>query len=248
MDSLFIIKTGTTFPKTLQKWGDFGDWVRLGLQLAEDQVQVVDVVAGDPLPVAGNCRGVVVTGSHAMVTERPAWSVSVGNWLPSLIEAEVPLLGICFGHQLLADALGGRVGFHPGGREIGTVDIQLAPACQTDPLFSELPTGFPAHVTHAQTVLDLPPGATRLAGNFFEPHHAFRAGTCAWGVQFHPEFHRGIMACYLREQATELAAAGRHVEPLLRAIRDTPTSHQLLRRFAALATNPSTENLGGRPC
>lgn len=247
MEPLYIIKTGTTFPGILQKWGDFEDWVLQGLQLAEDQVHVVDVAAGDPLPIAETCGGAVLTGSHAMVTQRHAWSVSVGNWLPSLIEAGAPVLGICFGHQLLADALGGRVGFHPGGREIGTVDIQRAAACQADPLFSELPSVFPAHVTHAQTVLDLPPGATCLAANSFEPHHAFRAGTCAWGVQFHPEFHRGIMAGYLKEQAAELVAAGRPVEPWFQAIRDTPAAHQLLRRFASLAINPDLLHSGDEP-
>jgi len=194
----------------------------------------VDVAAGSPLPDAKACSGVVVTGSHAMVTDNLPWSEATAAWIPSLIAAEVPFLGICYGHQLLAQAMGGRVGFHPGGEEIGTVDIHLLPNSRTDPLFCSLPSPFKAHTTHSQTVLSLPQGAVCLASNSFEPHHAFRLGSCAWGVQFHPEYDRKIMESYVVEQTEELEAAGQDVPELLRTIADTPEAATILRRFGRM--------------
>ncbi len=234
MRRLFIIKAGTTFPNTARQWGDFDLWTLNGLQLSSSEVEVVDVAAGSPLPDAIACSGVVVTGSHAMVTDNLPWSEATAAWIPSLIAAEVPFLGICYGHQLLAQAMGGRVGFHPGGEEIGTVDIHLLPNSRTDPLFCSLPSPFKAHTTHSQTVLSLPQGAVCLASNSFEPHHAFRLGSCAWGVQFHPEYDRKIMESYVVEQTEGLEAAGQDVPELLRTIADTPEAATILRRFGRM--------------
>lgn len=234
MNTMFIIKTGTTFPNTAKQLGDFDLWTLNGLKLKHSEVEVVDVVAGDTLPAAEACRGIVVTGSHAMVTDCLSWSKTIAAWIPSIIEAEIPFLGICYGHQLLGQALGGKVGFHPEGKELGTVDIHLLPDTMTDPLFFSIPSPFKAHTSHSQAVLSLPQDAVRLASNSFESNQAFRVGTCAWGVQFHPEYNRKIMESYILEQTKELETAGRDASALLRTIRDTPIAASLLRRFATM--------------
>jgi len=231
---IFIIKTGTTFPNTAQQLGDFDTWTLNGLNLTPGEVEVVDVVAGDALPKPETCRGVVMTGSHSMVTDCLPWSKAIAAWIPSIIKAAVPLLGICYGHQLLAWALGGEVGFHPGGKEIGSVDIHLLPDSIMDPLFCKLPSPFKANTSHSQTVLSLPQEAVRLASNSFEPNQAFRVGPCAWGVQFHPEYNRKIMESYILEQAEELETAGHDTSSLLRTIRVTPIAASLLKRFAIM--------------
>jgi GMP synthase (glutamine-hydrolysing) len=169
-----------------------------------------------------------------MVTDDLPWSVAIERWIPSLLAAGVPFLGICYGHQLLARAAGGEVGFHPRGKEIGTVVVNCLPVAANDRLFQQLPASFAAHVTHAQTVLRLPPGALRLAANEHEPNHAFSLGESAWGVQFHPEYTPDIMRAYVREQAGELAAAGMEAERLLQAVAPTPEAGALLGRFARL--------------
>ena len=234
MNRIFIIKTGTTFPNTAKQLGDFDSWTLNGLKLRRSEAEVVDVVAGDTLPAAETCRGIVVTGSHAMVTDCLPWSKAIAAWIPSIIEAEVPFLGICYGHQLLAQALGGTVGFHPEGKELGTVDIHPLPDTMTDPFFCALPSAFKAHTSHSQTVLSLPQDAVCLASNSFEPNQAFRVGSCAWGVQFHPEYNRKIMESYILEQTKELEAAGRDASALLRTIRETPIAASLLIRFASM--------------
>jgi GMP synthase (glutamine-hydrolysing) len=134
-----------------------------------------------------------------MVTDNAPWSVRLAQWILSLHEAEIPVFGICYGHQLLARAAGGRIGYHPYGKEIGTVSVRLLPGCADDPVLQALPEAFLAHATHSQTVPALPAGATRLAANAHEPHHAFRLGECSWGVQFHPEYSVDIMRAYIEE-------------------------------------------------
>lgn len=234
MKKLFIIKIGTTFAGTLKRFGDFDRWTKDTLGTMDSDICVLDVAHGAALPPVADCAGVVVTGSHAMVTDRLPWSLRVASWIPSLLEARVPLLGICYGHQLLAQSMGGRVGFHPGGMEIGTVEVHLLPACAGDDLFRLLPQRLCAHVTHSQTVLRLPPGATRLAANTHEPNHAFRVGECAWGVQFHPEYDAGIMRSYIREQKEALGSMGANIPALLRTVRDTPAAARILGNFARI--------------
>jgi GMP synthase (glutamine-hydrolysing) len=94
---------------------------------------------------------------------------------------------------------------------------------------------------HAQTVSKLPAGATLLAGNAYEPTHAFRVGICAWGVQFHPEFNPARMAVYLDHFAPVLQAAGVDAAAIRAGLVDTPESAGLLSRFVRLARAQSFE-------
>jgi GMP synthase (glutamine-hydrolysing) len=235
MKELFIIKTGSTFAETAARHGDFDELTRRGLGIDPGDIQVVNAFQGEALPDPGDCLGVVITGAHCMVTDNLPWSLAIEAWIPSLVQAEIPLLGICYGHQLLGRAMGGQVGFHPRGKEVGTVAIRLCPESGTDPLFAKLPQHFSAHATHAQSVLTLPPGAVLLAENDFEPHHAFRIGRCAWGVQFHPEYTSNVMGDYITAQADSLALAGQDVSTLVRNLRETPEASGLLATFARLA-------------
>lgn len=232
MKKLYIIKIGTTFPSIAKQFGDFDKWTVAALGAMDVETCVLDAEHGVSLPFARDCAGVVITGSHAMVTDQLAWSAKLEEWIPSLLETHTPFFGICYGHQLLARAAGGQVGFHPKGKEIGTVAVHLLPGCEDDALFRVFPQSFRVHVAHSQTILDLPPGAKRLAANAYEPNHAFRLGDCAWGVQFHPEFNADIMRSYIREQAAELESAGQAVAEFLCVVKETPIAAKTLRDFA----------------
>lgn len=234
MKRLYIIKVGTTFPDTAKQFGDFDTWTAATLGVVDVETCILDAEHGATLPAALECAGVVITGSHSMVTDDIPWSVKLEEWIPSLLEAGIPLFGICYGHQLLARAAGGQVGFHSCGKEIGTVLVHLLPDCANDVLFRFLPQSFFVHVTHSQTVLRLPPSARRLAANTCEPNHAFRLGDCAWGVQFHPEYDADIMRSYIVEQADELESAGLDVLELMHAVAETPVAAKTLRNFACI--------------
>ena len=234
MKQLYIIKAGTTFSSTLETLGDFDDWIKAALCRPELSVVVIDVVSGSPLPSPDECSGVIVTGSHAMVTDNLPWSLQIESWIPSLVAAEVPFLGICYGHQLIGRAMGGEVGCNPNGREIGTVAVTLTSESKKDPLFQGTPAIFHAHATHAQSVLKLPPDAHLLASNTHEAVHAFRIGACAWGVQFHPEYTTEVMRAYITAQAESLRKKGRNVEDFLLEVRDTPFARKVLSNFSSL--------------
>lgn len=243
MKTLYILKLGSTWPETVARFGDFEHWLQRGLSGFSLPVQVIDVPAqtdlSAALPTLAQSAGLIVTGSHAMVTDKLPWSVFLEEWIPGVVRAQVPFLGVCYGHQLLAEAMGGKVHYHPRGREIGTVPVQITPHAEADELFSGLPEQFSAQATHAQSVKTLPPDAVHLAGNDYEMHHAFRVGSCAWGVQFHPEYCTDIMSTYITMQAERLAAAGQDVGALLAQVQDTPVAASLLQRFARLVEQRS---------
>ena len=234
MKPILIIKAGTTFKVTAQAFGDFEDWTIRGMGLSGEEVRIIAAYRNEPLPRDDSFSGVVVTGAHSMVTDHEPWSENLAKWIPQMIEQQIPILGLCYGHQLLAYATGGEVRNHSKGREIGTVKVKLNSAGAVDDLLKALPREFLAHVTHTQTVLRLPPDAELLASNSFEPHHAFRVGDCAWGVQFHPEFDANIMRSYIDEQSQELGREGQDISTLRSEVVETPHATAVLERFASL--------------
>lgn len=247
---LLILKLGDTLPALKATHGDFEDWIAQGLSASEHPVtvSVLDPRRGDALPrltlqngAPQAFDGVVLTGSHAMVTHREAWSEHTAAWLRDAVHTSLPVLGICYGHQLLAHALGGTVDDHPGGLESGTTVIWRQPEADHDPLFADLPSHWNAQVSHRQTVSQLPHGAVLLAHNRFEPHHAFRFGACAWGVQFHPEFMPEATRTYLLHQTVALTEQGLDPQRMQTEVQPTPEAASLLSRFATwVATHRHT--------
>jgi GMP synthase (glutamine-hydrolysing) len=232
MRELLIIKPGRKPPALEPVPGDYGDWIAAGMRWPRGWVRVAEVDQGGVLPPPDALAAAVVTGSAAMVTDEAAWVEATASWLRHAVAGGLPVLGICYGHQLLAHALGGRAGWNPVGVEVGVVEITLTAAAGDDPLFDATPLRFPACVSHRQSVLELPPGAVRLASSAMDANQAFRVGPCAWGVQFHPEFAAAIMPAYVDGFRNVLRAEGKDRAAILGRLRPTPESARLLRRFA----------------
>ncbi len=234
MQKLLIIKTGATFADTAATHGDFEHMFSRGLGLDPKHIHVHAAASQGPLPDPMRYCGVLVTGAHSMVTDGDRWIERLGKWLHMVAALEKPILGVCYGHQLLGQAFGGRAGPHPKGLEVGTVEIARTAAAIDDPLFNSLPESFPVHVTHRQSILELPYDTVVLAANAHDPHQAIRIDDRVWGVQFHPEFSPEITRDYINRQRAELQQQGQAPEQLLEQVRETADSHALLRRFAAI--------------
>jgi GMP synthase (glutamine-hydrolysing) len=229
-----ILKAGSTHAEIAGEHGDFEDWVATGLGLTRSSVEVIDLQRDGRLD-GRIADAIVITGAHEHVTDGQPWVRTTAVWIHQMISKNVPVLGICYGHQLLAHSLGGKVDFHPGGREVGTVPVRLLPEAEDDPLLGTLPSVFRAHCSHAQSVLELPEGALRLATSEFEATQAFRFGSSVWGVQFHPEFTEAVMVRYIERQRSEMAKQGMNAEQLIAEVTWSPAS-VVLERFARLTT------------
>jgi GMP synthase (glutamine-hydrolysing) len=233
MKPLLIIQTGEAPESILARLGGFAQWFRAAMRVRPEQVRTVRVDTGEKLPAPKDIAGAVITGSGAMVTDRETWSENTAAWLRNAMDAELPLFGVCYGHQLLAHALGGTVGWLPGGREIGTQPIRRNG--HEDKLLDGMPVDFPAHTTHRQSVLQAPRDARVLARSEADPHQILRYGANAISTQFHPEFSTRFMRAYLRNRQPALLEEGLDVAALHREVQATPDARGLLRRFARLA-------------
>ncbi len=238
MDPLLIVKTGTTFASLAAECGDFEDWIAAGMELDGSRVVVVAVYEGEPLPDPRRFAGIVVTGSSAMVSHRDTWSERTAKWLHGAVQRATPVLGICYGHQLLAHALGGRVGPNPRGRQIGTTRVRLVDEAEEDAILTGYGGSLCAQTTHSEVVLELPDGAIRLGSTDGDPNTAFSLGNAAWGVQFHPEFDAHVMRRYIEERRQLLSAENIDADARLAAVEECPEAERLLRRFAELVSGP----------
>ncbi|MEO5565762.1 MAG: glutamine amidotransferase [Luteimonas sp.] len=231
MNAPFLILEAGQPVASMRRHRGFPHWIRVAAGLAPDAAVVINVERGDPLPERAGFAGTIVTGSAAMVTDHHDWSERSAQWLRESAQAGMPLLGICYGHQLLAHALGGEVGDNPAGREMGTVALELEPGAADDILFGDLPTCFQAQATHLQSVLRLPDGAVPLARSALDACHAFRWGDAAWGLQFHPEFSTTHMRGYVNARRDALLREGRDPERLAAEVAAAPQARRVLRRF-----------------
>jgi GMP synthase (glutamine-hydrolysing) len=236
MRPLLLIQTGEAPDALRSRFGGFADWFRNAMRLQATQMRVVRVDTGEPLPEPAQIAGAVITGSAAMVTERADWSERTAAWIRDAIDAETPLFGVCYGHQLMAHALGGTAGWLPGGREIGTESITRLASGEM-PGFRGLPASFPAQTTHRQSVLVPPRGAEVLARSQRDPHQLLRYAPSALSSQFHPEFTPDFMRAYIEVRADALRDEGLDPDALAADLRETEAARMLLERFAQDALN-----------
>ncbi len=227
--ALVILVAGTTIPAVAARRGDFPRWIVETVGPAwEGSWQEHDLRSEAPLPAQEEADGFLVTGSASSVTERAPWMVRAEELLRGIIARDVPLFGICFGHQMIAEALGGQVARNPRGREIGTVPVTRV---ADDPIFRGVPSSFEANETHVDSVVRLPREARLLATTALDGAAAFAVGERTRAVQFHPEIDADVMRGYITARAHLMRDEGLDPDASLSAVREAPYAQQVLRNF-----------------
>ncbi|MDH3903035.1 MAG: glutamine amidotransferase [Xanthomonadales bacterium] len=232
MKQIALVKMGCTVDQIRPRHGDFEDWFADGLGVAN--LLQIDVFRNESLPAPDGLAGIVITGSPAMVSAKLDWSERTSRWLHQAVQTNVKILGVCYGHQLLAHALGGVAGTNPAGRQIGTVNSHLIDNIAKDPLLGFLPKRFTAQASHSEVVLQLPPGAQRLATSPLDENFAIRFSENAWGVQYHPEFSAPVMSDYIHYRADALREEGLNPEELMASVTETEEAASVLTKFVEL--------------
>lgn len=185
-----ILRTDTVFPELSARFGEYPDmFIRL-LSAAEPghEFSVFDVEHGC-LPAAPHTADAyLITGSKAGVYEDIEWIHRLQDFVRSLHAARRPTIGICFGHQLIAQALGGRVERSDRGWGVG---VHSARWYHHPPWLEDSPTRLRLLVSHQDQVITPAAGTTILAGSAFCPVAACQLGDHLLSFQGHPEFAPG---------------------------------------------------------
>ena len=145
------------------------------------------------LPEPEQVAALIVMGGAMGANDdrRYPFLIDLKNLIRTVVAARIPYLGVCLGGQLLAAALGARV-VCQRWEELGTLEVSLTREGRADLLFNGVADVFRTFQWHHDS-FDIPEGGVMLASSTACPHQAFRVGTSAWGVQFHPEVTESII-------------------------------------------------------
>ena len=148
---------------------------------------------GETLPEIEHIAALIVMGGAMGANDdaRFPFLTELKALIRSVVAARIPYLGVCLGGQLLAAALGADVVSHRW-EELGNLDVSLTPEGRKDRLFEGISEEFKTFQWHHDS-FDIPAGGVLLASSAACPHQAYRVGSSAWGVQFHPEVTDSII-------------------------------------------------------
>ena len=231
---ILILKTGSTLANICALYGDFEEWFKEKMQLENGDYQVHLAGNYDTLPSLQNYSGIVITGSPLMVTDLAVKGSELGNWLMDQQRSGIPILGVCFGHQLLCVLNGGTIGFNTSGIEIGSAKTNLSLLGQSDQLLGKFPSSFEVYKSHRQSIAKMPESAEILSISDSGIIDAVKYDTNTWGVQFHPEFDAEIAKLYILEKGDELISEGLDIQQLLDGVVSVDFGTSLMVRFKEL--------------
>lgn len=229
---MFIILKAGSAPDSIRKiHGDFEDWIARKMNLLPEEYLVFETEDYQKTPADFPIKGIVITGSPLMVTDLDLQDKPLINWILEQQQKETPILGICFGHQLLNEINGGQVGYNAEGLIIGSRQIHLSLLGQEDELLGALQIKDRVYKTHSQSLKVIPPSAHLLAVDDNGIADAVKFASKTWGVQFHPEFTPEIMNSYLQAKASSAPNNSFSLSNLTNLMTDFPVNETILKRF-----------------
>jgi len=231
---ILILKTGSTLDNIKALHGDFEDWIAEKMLMHPHEYHVHATGDYNSLPPEQDYSGIIITGSPEMVTEINLKKTRMHGWLMERQKSGQPMLGICFGHQLLNILNGGTVAFNPSGNNTCMEKTHLTRAGRKDNLLGNLPDSFDVYKVHQQSIHTPPESAEILARNDDGIIDAIRFHEHTWGLQFHPEFDAAISRLTIREQENDLNSEGFDVQKLLNNVAEVDYGERIFKRFREL--------------
>jgi GMP synthase (glutamine-hydrolysing) len=219
--------------------GRFGAW----LDDAGLAVQIRRPYAGEAVPDSLAGSGLIVLGGPmgAHDDQQAPWLPATRALLRHAVETETPTLGICLGAQLLAVACGGAIDPGAAGPQVGVTSVVIDD--RDDPLLAGIGTPAPFVQWHFDATTQLPASAVVLAHSTATRYEAFRIGSLAWGMSFHPEVEFENLQRWVTLTAEQLAAADIDPADVIDNVRQswpdiTANSRAVARNFATIMTSP----------
>ena len=186
MPHIAVIETGPVVETLQARYGTYPDMFRQLLESADPSIETdaVSVINGEPLPDPSAYDGYLITGSRYGVYEDHDWIPPLKKFVLDVRDSDRAMVGICFGHQLMAEAYGGKVEKSAKGWGLG----QHTYAIESQPWMPGPMPKVDVLALHQDQVVEPPKDADLIAGWDFCPYGGFQFGPKAVSFQFHPEF------------------------------------------------------------
>ena len=182
-------------------------------------------------PSPENISGIIIGGSEYMLSSgNDPWVNRLKNYIENAAKKNTPILGVCFGHQLLGQTFGAEIK-NKSPREFGTVTITLSEQGRKDKLFRGMDNQLEVLMAHGDIVDDLTPGIQSLAFNDYTQNQAIAINDNIRGVQFHPEFSIEIMKALLHAGKEDVSPKDVDIRAVNKHLRNTPDAKVVLNNF-----------------
>lgn len=202
-----LLETDVLYDDLIKEYGSYGlMFEKYFTQLSQSPLEFVyyQVQQGELPLLIDECDAYIITGSKAGVYENHDWIEPLSNWVREADAAQAKVLGVCFGHQLIAQALGGHVEMSDKGWGVGVRSLLTT---SDSPFSQPLPKYLDLIYSHKDQVITLPPTARNFLSDDFCPHAGFTIGQHIVSFQGHPEFDAIYSERLLKRRAEMIGEA-----------------------------------------
>ncbi len=227
MKKILIIDCGETLDPVKSEFGHCVQWISdIVVNTCECKISVNEVYKGEKF-VESQIDGVIITGSADSVYNELPWMLYLQRKILEYDSKNVPILGICFGHQLIVKTFGGQVEKNSKGWEIGSSEVYLTDKGRKSELFNGIPDKFIVYESHQDTATFISDRMIVLAENILG-NQAVICNDTTYGIQFHPEFSREISQAYLNGR--------RSLDPeiIYKNVESSIYGHEVLKNYIKL--------------